>query len=223
MRLPRPPGRRGEQRSARRPGPDRWWAGGVLGLLALAAAVTAAGYGSIRGDTAERALTFGGSAGFVVLGVAALHKLTNEASGWLAGRLGTARSAGLCLAVRIAGYAAIVLETLTLLSVPIGRLLLGGAITGIILGVAAQQSLANVFAGIVLQLSRPFTVGDRVAVHSGGLGGSYAGTVAEMGLTFVRLTSDEQMVLLPNVGVLTSAITPTPQTPRPAAEQPATP
>jgi hypothetical protein len=39
---------------------------------------------------------------------------------------------------------------LSMLSVPVGHLLLGGAIAGVVLGIAAQQSLGNVFAGLVL-------------------------------------------------------------------------
>ena len=37
--------------------------------------------------------------------------------------------------------------TLQLFQVPIGQLVLGGAVAGVLLGIAAQQSLANLFAG----------------------------------------------------------------------------
>ena len=60
---------------------------------------------------------------------------------------------------------------LSMLSIPIGRLLLGGAIAGVVLGVAAQQSLGNVFAGLVLLMARPFAVGNRIRIRSGALGG----------------------------------------------------
>ena len=47
-------------------------------------------------------------------------------------------------------------------------LALGGAITAVVLGLAAQQTLGNVFAGIVLIAVRPFKVGDRVRLQAGG-------------------------------------------------------
>ena len=56
------------------------------------------------------------------------------------------------------GYLVALLLALGLTNYPVGHLLLGGAILGVILGIAAQQSLGNVFAGLVLLAARPFTV-----------------------------------------------------------------
>ncbi len=52
---------------------------------------------------------------------------------------------------------------------------------------AAQQSLSNVFAGMVLLLARPVDVGDPVLIRSGALGGELRGNVVEIGITYVRL------------------------------------
>ncbi len=41
-------------------------------------------------------------------------------------------------------------------------LALGGAFTAIVLGLAAQQTLGNLFAGMVLLSARPFRVGERI-------------------------------------------------------------
>jgi hypothetical protein len=46
------------------------------------------------------------------------------------------------------GILATLVFTLRLLKIPIGQLVLGGAITGILIGIAAQQPKANLFAGI---------------------------------------------------------------------------
>ena len=56
-------------------------------------------------------------------------------------------------------------------------LALGGAITAVVLGLAAQQTLGNVIAGIVLIAVRPFKVGDRVRLQAGGLAGQIEGVV----------------------------------------------
>jgi hypothetical protein len=43
-----------------------------------------------------------------------------------------------------------------------GTLAVGGAFTAVVLGLAAQQTLGNLFAGLVLLSTRPFRVGERV-------------------------------------------------------------
>ena len=48
------------------------------------------------------------------------------------------------------GYLAVLLVALDLFEVPVGHLLVGGAVTGVVVGIAAQQSLGNLFAGLVL-------------------------------------------------------------------------
>jgi small conductance mechanosensitive channel len=97
---------------------------------------------------------------------------------------------------------------LSVLDVDLGSLLLGGAITGVIVGIAAQQTLGNFFAGIVLLLAQPFSVGDRVVLRSGPLGGEYEGVVTEMGIFYVTLATPKGPVDLPNAGVLSAAIGP---------------
>ncbi len=83
--------------------------------------------------------------------------------------------------LRVVGYLFISLTTLDLLGISVERLLFGGAVIGIILGVAAQQALANFFASIVLIFSHPFSVGDDIILFSGALGGKYEGRVVDLG------------------------------------------
>ena len=97
-------------------------------------------------------------------------------------------------------------RTLALLKLPISQLLVGGAITSIILGIAAQQSLSNVFSGLVLLLSHPFRVGDTVRLRSGALGGQHEGTVTEIGITYLQLDTGDELMFLPNSQVLAAAV-----------------
>jgi len=104
--------------------------------------------------------------------------------------------------------------TLALLKVPVGQLLVGGAFATIIITIAGQQSLSNVFAGLVLLLSRPFQVGDEILLRSGALGGQLEGTVTEIGITYLRLDTSDNVMSLPNSQVLAAAVsrqTPAPQ------------
>ena len=50
-------------------------------------------------------------------------------------------------------------------------LALGGAFTAVVLGLAAQQTLGNLIAGMVLFSARPFRVGERVRLQAGPLAG----------------------------------------------------
>ena len=87
-------------------------------------------------------------------------------------------------------------------------LAVGGAITAVILGLAAQQTIGNLIAGTVLMSARPFRVGDRVRMHAGGVAGQVEGTVTSIGLLYVTLANGEDRVLVPNNVVLAGAVVP---------------
>lgn len=106
------------------------------------------------------------------------------------------------------GYAIALLGMFSMLSVPVGHLLLGGAIAGVVIGIAAQQSLGNVFAGLVLLVARPFAVGNHIRIRSGALGGEFYGTVTSMSLTYVSVLTDEGMPKVPNSSLLAAAVGP---------------
>jgi len=87
-------------------------------------------------------------------------------------------------------------------------LAVGGAVTAVILGLAAQQTLGNLIAGVVLLGARPFDVGSRVRLQGGGLAGQLEGTVGGLGLLYTTLRRGEDTIMVPNNVVLTSAVVP---------------
>lgn len=87
-------------------------------------------------------------------------------------------------------------------------LLLGGAFTAVILGLAAQQTLGNVFAGVVIQGARPFRVGERVRLSGGQLSGNVEGTVSSLGLFYTLFASGNQRVMIPNSVILGLTVVP---------------
>jgi small conductance mechanosensitive channel len=87
-------------------------------------------------------------------------------------------------------------------------LAVGGAITAVILGLAAQQTIGNLISGTVLLSARPFRVGDRVRMHAGGVAGQVEGTVASLGLLYTTLANGEDNILVPNNVVLSGAVVP---------------
>ncbi|MEJ3747951.1 mechanosensitive ion channel domain-containing protein [Actinomycetes bacterium KLBMP 9797] len=183
----------------------------ALGLLALVAASVAAIAGGVDDpDLADRIITI---ACAIVFFAAALGAIFSAAT-WLRdvteARIGGAHAGALrVIAILVGGLGALLL-TLDLASVPVGQLVLGGAVTGVIVGIAAQQSLANLFAGVVLLLARPFTVGDQVRLTSGGLGGTVSGRVVDIGLTYVRMDTGAGIIAVPNSQALGAVSGPEP-------------
>src|SRR3954463_7128916 len=87
-------------------------------------------------------------------------------------------------------------------------LALGGAFTAVVVGLAAQQTLGNLFAGMVLLSARPFRVGERVKLQGGGLAGTVEGVVSSLGLLYTTLASGDDAIMVPNSVVLNVAIVP---------------
>jgi small-conductance mechanosensitive channel len=171
-------------------------------------AVLSTVYGNVHhGNFNRHIVSLLGVIVFVIFATAFLHVLTRTIHRHIAlHKLGTARAASIQFLLRMFGYVAILLISLELLGISVEKLLFGGAVLGIILGVAAQQALANLFASIVLVISHPFAVGDVVTLTSGALGGKYEGTIIDIGLTHSRLAQDDgNIILLPNATVLAGA------------------
>jgi small-conductance mechanosensitive channel len=87
-------------------------------------------------------------------------------------------------------------------------LALGGAISAVVLGLAAQQTLGNLIAGLVLISARPFKVGDRVRLQAGGLAGQVEGVVASLGLLYTTFAQGQDSIMVPNNVVLSAAVVP---------------
>jgi small-conductance mechanosensitive channel len=80
----------------------------------------------------------------------------------------------------------------------VGTALLAGAgVTSVVLGLAAQNTLSNLIAGMTLLLYRPFQVGDRVQVNAPT--GLETGVVEiiTLGYTMLR-TGDNRRIVVPN-------------------------
>ena len=191
--------------------------GVVAGALAIAGIVIAAqgqlfqqGRGASKdsAQTHEIFLAVAGAGLLLFAGITATRYFAKGVRRAMEEHTGDARGAALGTVVTFVGYAIVVLSTLGALDVNLQGLLLGGALTGVVVGIAAQQTLGNFFAGMVLLMVRPFTLGDYVVLRSSPLGGEYEGTVTDMSLFYVRMTTKRGPVVLPNAGVLAAAVGP---------------
>lgn len=150
---------------------------------------------------------------FVAAGVVATRSVASELARVSEQRGGVAASSAVRLICRIVGYATVGLGLLALLRVNLGNLLVGGAVTGVVIGIAAQQTLGNFFAGLVLLFARPYVPGQRVKVRTGAMGGPFEGVILSAGLIYTSIDTDDGVVSMPNAGLLAAAIGPSPDTP----------
>lgn len=175
-------------------------------------------------DTLWTLVAAGAALAFLAFGFSATMGLSGKAREMLLPLIGSSHATMVRLVLVVAGALTTLVGTLQLFGIGVSQLVLGTAVTGVLLGIAAQQSLANLFAGIVLLLARPFVVGDAIQLRSGALGGEYNGIVLDIGLTYVRLESELGIHNLPNAQVLAAGVGPRapqePVTPPPAAGAP---
>jgi hypothetical protein len=160
------------------------------------------------GSTGNQWLSYGAAVAFCLLAGAGTLGLGNKAREVLERSFGSAHAAVVRFAILVVGALLTVIFTLELFDVAITQLIVGGVVTSVLLGIAAQQSLANVFAGIVLLMARPFRVGDQIGIRSGALSGLLEGMVSEISITYVRLETPNGPIHVPNSQVLAAAIGP---------------
>jgi small-conductance mechanosensitive channel len=119
---------------------------------------------------------------------------------------GTAGTVGFL--IRLATMLTAVVVALRVAKLEPRTLALGGALSVVVVGLAAQQTLGNLFAGTVLVSARPFRVGERVRLQGGPLAGTVEGTVTSLGLLYTILASGEDAIMVPNSVVLNVAVVP---------------
>jgi small-conductance mechanosensitive channel len=144
----------------------------------------------------------------VVLGWALARALGRAMGPALFKRLdaGTAGTAGFL--IRLVALTVAVLFALRLAGFEPGTLAVGGAFTAVIIGLAAQQTIGNLIAGLVLLSARPFRVGERVRFQAGALAGQIEGVVSSLGLLYTTLAQGEDRTMVPNSVVLGAAVVP---------------
>jgi small-conductance mechanosensitive channel/CRP-like cAMP-binding protein len=98
--------------------------------------------------------------------------------------------------------AAVSVVLISVLALPIGGLIATSGVLAIVLGLALQNTLADVFAGIAFGIEAPFNVGDRIS-----LGDKTEGTVVQMNWRSIRILTDgDDVAIVPNSMVAKSDI-----------------
>jgi small-conductance mechanosensitive channel len=158
-------------------------------------------------------------AGVLIVGYTLSHRLTAAVKAWARqnDRLSQITAIGLLLDLLVA--AGVALALFAVFNVGLSTILYGSALTGVVLALASQSLLANVFSGLVLIIASPYRNGDRIAIISssyGALGSSYphemlypeyTGRVEGAGLfyTTLRLTNG-RLAKIPNSVVIAALV-----------------
>lgn len=183
-----------------------WLLGSIAGAVALAALGLGRAFGKIQRSSLDQKLDAWAAA--VVLIIAGVYSIVHLSRA--IGRLVTRQSnQGAGATIRLVtyglGYVVLIIALLAVLGVSLDHLLIGAGVAGIILGVAAQQSLGNVFAAIVMLFARPFVVGDNIRIRSG-VTGVLDVKVLGIGLTYVTVMTDDGILRVPNSILLGAGI-----------------
>jgi small conductance mechanosensitive channel len=119
---------------------------------------------------------------------------------------GTAGTIGFL--VRLLTILVMTVVALRIAGLQASTLAVGGGFTAVVVGLAAQQVLGNLLAGLVLITNRPFRVGERVRLQAGVLAGQTEGVVGQLGLFYTTLVRGADRVLIPNGVLIQCAVTP---------------
>src|SRR3954451_12415912 len=142
----------------------------------------------------------------LMLGWALIRDLGRVMGPSLFRRMDPATAGTVGFLIRLFGIVVITGVALRIAGLGPSELAVGGAFTAIIAGLAAQQTLGNLFAGLVMLSARPFRVGERVKLLGSGI--EIEGVVSSLGLLYTTFDQGENTTMVPNSSVLSVAVTP---------------
>lgn len=182
----------------------------VVGFAALAVTIAAIAVGASIGKIGHapvhrQVIAWTGAIVVVVVGSYAVRHLATALGRVVASGRNLGAGASIRLVASGFGYLIIIFSFFGTLGLSLTHLLVGAGLVGVVLGIAAQQSLANVFAAVVLLFARPFVVGDSMRIRSGVVG-TIDVTVLGIGLTYVTVKTEDGVLKIPNSIVLGSGI-----------------
>ncbi len=105
-------------------------------------------------------------------------------------------------AVKVVLYVVTAMIVVSALGVDTTSLIAVFSVVGLAVSLAVQNTLTNVAGGLMILLTKPFTVGDFIET------GSLSGTAVEIGISYTRLqTPDNKIISIPNGDLANTRIT----------------
>ncbi len=184
----------------------------IFGLAVLGLLICGTVFGDIHGKRLDgKLIAWLAAAALLLFGILFIRKVAHLLAQVVEYKTIPAAGSAVRIIITVIGYVLVLFLVFEVLDISVERLLIGGALTGVIVGIAAQQALGNVFAGLVLLLARPFVVGEHIKIRSGALGGILDGYVTGMSLTYVSLHTEGILLKIPNSVMLAAAVGPFPE------------
>lgn len=165
-------------------------------------------HGQWSGNILDTPVKVGAVIALVAIGWALASSIGKAAAPTFLRRMDPATAGTVGFLMRLVTIVITLLVALGVAGINPQALAVGGAFTAVVLGLAAQQTLGNVIAGMVLLSARPFRVGERIRLQAGAVGGSVEGIVSALGLLYTTLTRGYDRVMIPNNVVLAAAVVP---------------
>jgi small conductance mechanosensitive channel len=153
-------------------------------------------------------LQIGVALALVVIGWALARDASRFAGPTFLRRMDPATAGTVGFLIRLLTIVLTVLVALSVAGAKLQTLALGGGFTAVVFGLAAQQTLGNAIAGMVLLSARPFRVGERIRLQAGAVGGQVEGIVSSLGLLYTTLTRGADQIMIPNNVVLAAVVMP---------------
>lgn len=103
--------------------------------------------------------------------------------------------------LRIAIVSVSILVALSVAGIEVGAVLATLGLAGVAVALAAQSTIENFIAGVLILLRKPFSIGDQIQTND------HEGTVQNIDLRVtILMTYDNEQVLVPNADVLSNPI-----------------
>jgi len=154
-----------------------------------------------------------------VVGLAAVALLSQLIARSAVAYVGPMRGNAIRVLFQVSGFLIILLIVLSTIGIGLVSVLVGVGFFGIVIGLASQTVLGNLFSGLMLLASRPFRIGDKIALITwqygkfppslshGWLEPAYTGSVKEITLMYTKILTDSNAVVtVPNGIVIQSLI-----------------
>ncbi len=119
---------------------------------------------------------------------------------------------------RVLGYIVIVFILLVMFQVNLTGLLIGAGFLGIVVGLAAQSTLGNLFSGISMMAAKPFAEGDRITFTTWQYGmmppsyshhamfPGFSGVIDTIGLMYTKIKLDDGPVTFVPNAIINQAV-----------------
>jgi small conductance mechanosensitive channel len=168
-------------------------------LLGAGIALVAARRPILGDHLSDQAMRAGVAVFILLVSWFVVRRLVHLSTREVARRSDPRTASSLVFLVKLGAVIGVFAAELYVVGIEPGALVVSGAVLAVILALASQQLLGNVFAGGMLLASGIVVIGQHVRLQGGMIAGQVEGVVTSFGLFHVTLTRDEGgVMLIPN-------------------------